>query len=421
MRIAMDCIKKRKRAVMIGLVIALVAVIIVIAVAKLYVKKDAPSLGTEGVGAPTDLLIETPYCTLRYPGNWNEYLVIKKDTNLVGFYAKIDQSQEQHLFDIAFGSLDAEYLGKIKAEGGSDVEVYIRTTIIKADEAWGQDVVDRLFAMQEDVNYVLSYIPFQEDGLIEEDQTEPAEIENTDLEIEFPYGRLYFPGVWNDRIRVACEQKEAVTVTLYATIGEHEEVELFRVIFGKEADDPIGFFKTVDGTYIGVHMVRGAFEPDESWTQDDKQLLQIMQESADYLLNKMELSDTLPEENEDAPASNTQPENDDIEIETPYAILKYPGQWKKQLRVKHTAGDIYTVAFYGEVIPDKEMLLFSIRFNDVESENIGAIKTPDGTEVPVGMVCEELQFEAGIDGEAMDAYYAMQEALNDVLDQLPLE
>ena len=378
----------------------------------------------ENVTERPDISIETPYCTLYYPSKWESNVIIKTTADVVGFYASIDKA-ELHLFDICFGSMDGERLGKVLCKDGSEVDVFLKVFPITLDVSWRQDIVDAVYAMQEDVNHVIERISFlkeitAETGL-EAVATETVATEYEDLVFDFPYGKLYFPGQWKDYVRFEYHEGAEITAVLYGTIGDHPDIALFQMVFGSPSSNCEGIFTTTEGKKFGVSLILNELELDDTWNQEQQQILLSMQESVNHMLEKMSLT----VEELDAVEETVPPDEDevtqDILVETPYVQLKYPGKWKKQIRVEQIDGEVYTVVFYGTASSSYEMYLFSIRFNDPGSEPIGVLKTSEGIDIPMSVVVEDLLFDPETDQETMDVYYAMLDDVNYLISQLPLE
>lgn len=408
-----------------GVVLA-AALLIVVVISTLWVMEKNVLDGTEESLENYDVCIETQYCTLYFPGQWNQYLIIKENDDAIGFYAEVGSVEEQYLFTISFGNMKSDFLGKILTKDEAEVDVYVDIAKIVPETSWNQDEMSIIYAMQEEINYVISNLPFIEvlsgEGEWEVVPSELPVAEYEEMIIEFPYGQLFFPGNWEGQIRVECDEESEVIVKVYGTIGEHNEVEIFRLFFDEISKPNVGVFMTEEGNSFGVNFIVNDVMFDESWSEEEKQMLFSMQEGINYLLSRMALvnieSYDCGEENilEDIVAVE-----DDIIIETPFVELRYPGKWRNLVRVDHINGDAYTVALYGKVPFGEDMHLFSIRFDDrIESDGEKLIMQ-DGTVIYVSLIYEELLFEADTDRETMDTIYAMQDDINYLLKELQFE
>lgn len=114
--------------------------------------------------------------------------------------------------------------------------------------------------------------------------------------------------------------------------------------------------------------------------------------------NKNENSSTFDE----SVVSTENNENLTFNIETDFAVLKYPSKYEKDIEVDKSEN---LVSFSCEKVK-----LFDISFNDETSEPIGKLK--DGTTVSV------ISYEIDSKYDNYDKLCAMQEGINTVLDNL---
>ncbi len=100
-------------------------------------------------------------------------------------------------------------------------------------------------------------------------------------------------------------------------------------------------------------------------------------------------------------------------IETPHGVLEYPLEYKEDVRTRQiTQGDTHTVQFLTDV-GQQEILLFAIVFGGEAGMRLGAV---GGTAVFLQQ--PDLQLPDGIDRDTEDHIYALQEAVNKVIDSL---
>lgn len=105
-----------------------------------------------------DMALDTPYCVLRFPSRWAENLlteVEKADGYSVHFYGKFGSYEKQRLFTVHFGGSAGAFFGKVKDADGNMVEVRISAYELNLDESWSSEESARIYAMQEDLNYLL--------------------------------------------------------------------------------------------------------------------------------------------------------------------------------------------------------------------------------------------------------------------------
>ncbi len=107
----------------------------------------------------TDMAIDTPYGELYYPSRWKEYLTLKveeKDGYSVTFSSKVSGHAEQCLFVVYFGSQKGIEVGAIKDASGRSIRVSVDIFPFEPDGSWSDSDSTIIFAMQEDMNYLLS-------------------------------------------------------------------------------------------------------------------------------------------------------------------------------------------------------------------------------------------------------------------------
>lgn len=124
-----------------------------------------------------------------------------------------------------------------------------------------------------------------------------------------------------------------------------------------------------------------------------------------------------PETQEPTVAETTEPE--DVTITTKFGDHVYPGVWADHVRTEVTEADIGGyVTYYGKV-NDKEAVLFTIYYGkgSANSQKIGAMKV-DGLSLTVSVEMNDFQPDDSWTQEEIDAFCAMQEGLNDVIEHL---
>lgn len=108
-----------------------------------------------------DMAIETKYGTLHYNDQWREYIKIDQaeegDVVSVSFTALINK-KEYPLFVVNIGGGDGSEVGKLTDRDGKERIVYINASEIKEEEDLEANEQNRLYAMQEDINYVIDHL-----------------------------------------------------------------------------------------------------------------------------------------------------------------------------------------------------------------------------------------------------------------------
>lgn len=102
--------------------------------------------------------IETPYCDLYYPNQWEDSVRIninESDICMVEFYAKIGDKPEVQMFNIVFGGQFSNPIGQLDVNNES-IDVSIMTFDLIDSNDWSEEEKDSYYAMQEDVNCIIS-------------------------------------------------------------------------------------------------------------------------------------------------------------------------------------------------------------------------------------------------------------------------
>lgn len=114
---------------------------------------------TEKPGDQTDLVIETPFCDLVYPGAWKEHLVVEQVAGTehdVNFYAEFEGKERIFLFSITFSPEQDDAVAVIQDTAGNDVGVYFHMTEVTGDLSDAQ--LDEAYSMQEIANDLLEQL-----------------------------------------------------------------------------------------------------------------------------------------------------------------------------------------------------------------------------------------------------------------------
>lgn len=117
------------------------------------------------IGTPDDeresIEIVTKYGTLLYPLEWEKNLrtkIVDSDVYKVEFYGTVEGKAEQHLFDLIFNGETGYNLGTLTTETGEAVQINIESYDFEFDDSWTEDEKFTLYAMQEDINYIIGML-----------------------------------------------------------------------------------------------------------------------------------------------------------------------------------------------------------------------------------------------------------------------
>ena len=108
----------------------------------------------------------------------------------------------------------------------------------------------------------------------------------------------------------------------------------------------------------------------------------------------------------------------DVVIQTEYGDLHYPDQWREYIKtIQEKKSDTIKVTFEFEV--DKsDYKLFEILIGGDNGEIIGKLTDNNGIQRNVYLCVAELPVNSGLDEAEQNRFYAMQEDLNYLIDNL---
>ncbi len=244
-------------------------------------------------------------------------------------------------------------------------------------------------------------------------------------QIQTPYFPLYYPDAMADLLVVANTADEPFTLEFYAMLEERPEQRIFDIRLSRRVKGNMGFVKTDDGD-VHVDVTFYKFDPDDSWTKDEINTILAMQEAANEMISRLGLEQESsgqvqqPVVEETAPVSSVV---NMVPVKTPYCTLQFPVRWKDYLvteQLENEETGVYRVFFYGDLPGREKCLLFTILFGGDEGEQMGVIVNDSGEYVTVNVLLEELVLD-GWSQEDSEIICTMQEALNDLIGQLPLE
>lgn len=242
-----------------------------------------------------------------------------------------------------------------------------------------------------------------------------------EITVETPYGTLYYPGEWQDRVYAEVVQGETVTVSFYGLTSTDQEVRLFDVIFGDSEGEILGTVKLDSGETcpVGVYVYEAAAQ--NLSAEKDLYEYNAMQEEINYLIARLPIENaeqySVPKESNMVVQNQRPAVYADVVLETPYATVAYPGELAGQLHVEVHDEANYPVTFCWNR-GDTLIRLFEIAFGGEEGELMGYL-VDSGK--PVRVTVFDIAQEADLNQEELDAALSLQEVLNDVLDRLPMQ
>lgn len=105
-----------------------------------------------------EIVIETEYGDLYFPDQWQEFLVTDQtegeNTIEVSFSAKVND-ETYPLFTITIGGEEGNPAGTLTSSDGTVRNIYVQLDEINESISLDEGEQNRLYAMQEDINYLL--------------------------------------------------------------------------------------------------------------------------------------------------------------------------------------------------------------------------------------------------------------------------
>lgn len=253
----------------------------------------------------------------------------------------------------------------------------------------------------------------------------PAEMEEYEgSRIETPYFTLQYPEELSDHLTVVKTSDSPYTLEFYAMLEGRPEQRIFDIRLGKDVPGNMGMVKTDSGE-IRVELILYRFVPGEDWSEGEINTVLAMQEAANDMLEQLDLVEISQSGGQSGPVE-TAPESSIVNmtlIKTPYCTLHYPVRWKDYLVTEQTENEdtgVYSVAFYGKVEGSEKCLLFTIAFGGDEGDQLGAIVRDSGEFVTVNLLMADPDL-TGWPEENIQILYSMQEAVNELIAELPLQ
>lgn len=240
--------------------------------------------------------IQTPYGTLNYPeGLADLLLVINTSQNpyTLEFYAVMEEKEELRLFDISLGEGSGGNMGMVMTPDG-EVPLNIIIYTLTADENWSEGEITTAYAMQDVVNEMIEQMAPKteeqqtESPVISQQPVEGGTINN--LEIETPYGTMYYPARWANTVSYDYDdsQEEVYKVHFYSRIDNLENQLLFSIYFGGDEGDQLGAVMSSEGIPVPVYLLMGQLQAD-GLDENKAELLFKMQEACNQLIERLPL------------------------------------------------------------------------------------------------------------------------------------
>ena len=164
--------KKRKKKGQVGLIFILIIIVLIIGIAIGYLIQDSgkQSLKEEKTSSEVvesadvkedqseEMVIQTEYGDLYYPGQWEEYLkteqTMDNDSLQVSFSAHLGD-KNYPMFQVTIGDSEDTEVGELTDSSGTKRTVHMKVTELEGLEELSETDQHQLYAMQEELNYVI--------------------------------------------------------------------------------------------------------------------------------------------------------------------------------------------------------------------------------------------------------------------------
>lgn len=273
----------------VAVLLVVLAVLVIIALTSLNDQPPAATrpnhttAATEPADSVEDHIIETPYCDIRFPGQYAEYLKVERTESpdlTLDFIAELDSGKVQKLFTLRFGAAEVPAVGQVTSKDGVAVGVYVTSYEFNPDGTWPVKEATAVDAMMESLNAVLKSMKISDLG------TPIPEVEGDEIVIDTPYCKLYMPSVWAEELTVTVDQSDGYMVTFFGTIADHEALPLFAVNFGGGEGQVVHTLYTENDVPYFVRVK--AFDLEiQDWNAVDQSTAKTMKEDINYLLGKL--------------------------------------------------------------------------------------------------------------------------------------
>lgn len=110
---------------------------------------------------PEYITISTEFGDLFYPEQWSDYLETSQgwenDSLVISFSAKIRETVVP-MFQVTIGNSEDAWVGELADSSGTKRNVYISVVEIEPSEELSEEEQQRVYAMQEDLNYLIDHL-----------------------------------------------------------------------------------------------------------------------------------------------------------------------------------------------------------------------------------------------------------------------
>lgn len=236
-----------------------------------------------------EIEVDTPVCTLYYPGKWNDSIRTEQIDLGYGYEVRFygtSHGNEVELFSVLFGE-GSERSTRVGAmvQNGIATDIYLEIVDSDLDHTWDAATTDEIQAMQADADYLIGKLKenvfFQAQEIKEED-TVP---DTSDAALETPYGTLYYSGEWKDAVTWDISiDKDICTVSVMESFSG-VKAPVFILSFNNPEDT--GFRMGTlhhKGRDVAVCLTLCDFPQENNWSDLERNLFLKLQEQAYTML-----------------------------------------------------------------------------------------------------------------------------------------
>lgn len=254
---------------------------------ELIIAQETDPIPTELTVVLKELELTTPYGCFFFSGNWIGEMTVEfipEDADIIRGFCETGKWSKVHLFDVCFGEATGELLGYVKGEDGATIPVYMQLGDVEPDENWTDEEQKDFFAMQAEINSILSQLNF-----VEEQPTEPSETEPP-VEVQTSYFSFCVPGRFADILQTEVREGETVTVSFYGTPDGVGKILLYDFVINGDSEIPLGFYTLEDGRTVSVDVCNFQDYPMDNWSEEAQQQFHMMMECVNDIILALEES-----------------------------------------------------------------------------------------------------------------------------------
>ena len=108
-----------------------------------------------------------------------------------------------------------------------------------------------------------------------------------DIEITTPYVKLHYSEKWMNHLKIKKNFEDESNVTFFACIDGKKDIEIFTVHFNEDGEIPLGVLK-LESESVYIAFSYSELKYDDTWTQNEKDVVNAMQEQINYIIDHLE-------------------------------------------------------------------------------------------------------------------------------------